>query len=294
MGESNARGLARRLSGVKGFVFDMDGTLVLGDLRNHSLRALPGAIEMTRWLDRRDIPYVVFTNGTARTPRDYARTLRDLGFSLSPDAMLTPVSSAIGLFLRRGYRRVLALGGQGLTKPLRAAGFEIVAPVGEPTADAVLIGWYRQFTMDDLEAACHAVWNGAAVYSASQALFFATARGKAMGTSRAIAAMIKDLTGCRIHVVGKPALEALRCAGRRLGAAVPDLAVVGDDPALEVPMAHRGRALAIAVRTGLGDTVAHEDWPAAGRPHFTLKGVDELLRLCRTAAADGGGRRQCA
>jgi NagD protein len=200
-------------------------------------------------------------------------------------AMLTPALSAADLFTRLRFRRVLALGGAGLREPLEHAGLDVVEPLGRPQADAVLIGWYREFTMDGLEAACHAVWNGARVYSASQALFFATANGKALGTSRAIAAMIRELTGCRIHVIGKPSLDALRCAAARLGVKPGNLAVVGDDPTLEVPMAHRGRALAIAVHTGLGSADAFAHLPAARQPHISVAGLEELLGLCRRAAA---------
>jgi HAD superfamily hydrolase (TIGR01450 family) len=268
---------------VKGFVFDMDGTLVLGDQRNHGFAPLPGALEITEWLERRGVPFVVFTNGTTRPPADYARSLRQAGFTLADAAMLTPAISAADLFTRLKFRRVLALGGEGLREPLEHSGIEVVEPVGRPQADAVLIGWYREFTMDGLEAACHAVWNGARVYSASQALFFATASGKALGTSRAIAAMIRELTGCRIHVIGKPSLDALRSAAHRLGVKPANLAVVGDDPTLEVPMAHRGRALAIAVHTGLGGADSFAHLPAARRPHISVTGLKELLGLCRRA-----------
>ena len=51
--------------------------------------------------------------------------------------------------------------------------------------------------------------------------------------------MIRSITGCRVEVVGKPSLHALRSAARRLGARPAQLAVVGDDPVLEIPMAHR-------------------------------------------------------
>jgi NagD protein len=276
--------LRQRLAAVQGFLFDMDGTLVVGDGANHGLRALPGAVELAAWLARRGLPFAVFTNGTGRTPADYAAALRRLGIPVEDARMLTPATSAAELFVRRGFGRILALGGEGLAAPLRAAGLDVVAPGGQPRVDAVLIGWYREFTMDGLESACHAVWNGATVYSASQAMFFATAQGRALGTSRAIAAMIKDLTGCRIHLAGKPALEALRCAGRRLGVRPAALAVVGDDPTLEVPMAHRGGALAVAVRTGLGGGDVHAALPAGRRAHLILDGVDELLNLCAAVA----------
>jgi NagD protein len=166
-----------------------------------------------------------------------------------------------------------------LIRPLREAGIETVAPKGRPEADAVLAGWYREFGMDDLEAACHAVFGGAKLYSASQSVFFASAEGRVLGTSRAICAMITSVTGVPEHVVGKPSLDALRCAGHRLGAAPSDLAVVGDDPELEMAMAHRGGALAVAVTTGVQAADRFEGLPEGRRPHLVLSGVGGLLPL---------------
>jgi 4-nitrophenyl phosphatase len=186
------------------------------------------------------------------------------------------------------------LGGDGLTGPLRAAGLEVIPPVeaapdtrpAQPPArvDAVFVGWFREFTMAHLEAACQAVWSGAALYSASQTPFFAAAGGRALGTSRAICAMIRSVTGCGLTVTGKPSLDALRAAAARLGVPPRDLVVVGDDPLLEVPMAHRGNALAVAVQTGLAGPDAYDRLPPAKQPHLHLRGADELLALLQAAA----------
>jgi NagD protein len=268
-----------RLRDVKGFVFDMDGTLVLGDRQNHGLRPLPGAVEITSWAAGRGLSFVVFTNGTNRTPAHFAQILRETGFALPDESMMTPASSAVRVFASRGYRRVMVLGGPGLTEPLREAGLEVVPPAAGTPADAVLAGWFPEFTMPALEAACQAVWGGAELYSCSETPFFAVAGGRALGTSRAISAMIRSLTGCGLRVVGKPSLDALRSAAERLGARPAQLAVVGDDPALEVPMAHRGRSLAIAVGTGLGRADSYDGLPASRRPHLRVRGVDELLEI---------------
>jgi NagD protein len=272
--------VAERLRAVRGYILDLDGTLVLGDRTNHGLLPLPGAVDLIRWLAGREKPFRIFTNGTAHTPAEYIRILRGIGFALPDGAVLTPASSAADLFRRQGYRRVVALG-SGLVEPLRDAGLEVLPPTGRPSAEAVLVGWYRDFTMDALEAACHAVWAGAALYSCSQARFFAAADGRALGTSRAICAMISSVTGCRTELVGKPSRHALNGAARRLGAHPTALAVVGDDPELEVPMAHRGEALAIAVGTGLAGPDAFATLPEERRPHLMLSGVDELLVLCQ-------------
>jgi 4-nitrophenyl phosphatase len=268
-----------RLREVRGFVFDMDGTLVLGDRRNHGLRPLPGALEVTRWVAGRGLPWVVFTNGTNRTPAHFARLLREIGFGVPDEAMMTPASSAVRVFTRKGHRRVMVLGGSGLGEPLAEAGLEVVPPAAGEPVDAVLVGWFPEFTMPALEAACQAVWGGAELYSCSETPFFAVDGGRALGTSRAISAMIRSLTGGKLRVVGKPSLDALRSAADRLGTAPAHLAVVGDDPMLEVPMALRGRSLAVAVGTGLGRLADYDALPAARQPHLRVQGVDELLAI---------------
>jgi 4-nitrophenyl phosphatase len=138
--------------------------------------------------------------------------------------------------------------------------------------------------MDHLEAACRAVWAGAELFSASETPFFASAGGRALGTSRAISAMIRSITGCSLTVTGKPSADALRAAATRLGVPARRLVVVGDDPLLEVPMALRGRALAVAVDTGLGGPDAYDHLPPRRRPQLHLRGVGELLALCREAS----------
>jgi HAD superfamily hydrolase (TIGR01450 family) len=277
-----------RLHNSRGFVFDMDGTLVISDKHNHGLTPLPGALELTRWLTGRGIPYVVFTNGTARTPQQYARTLREAGFVLPDEIMMTPASCAADLFVSRGYRRVMAFGGDGVAQPLRDAGIEIVPTTGKQQADAVFAGWHREFTMDAVESACHAVWNGAEMFSASQTRFFATAEGKTLAPSRAITAMIKDMTGCRVTTTGKPSLDALRGAAHRLDARLRYLTVVGDDPILEMSMANRGRSLAVAVTTGLCTEDSFASLPKQQQPHLMLSGVDKLLRLFEDPAKRRG------
>jgi 4-nitrophenyl phosphatase len=81
--------------------------------------------------------------------------------------------------------------------------------------------------------------------------------------------------------VGKPSPHAFRTAVRRLGVRPRDLAVVGDDPELEVPMALRGGAFAVAVNSGTGHAASFDHLEPRRRPHLIVNGVDELLDLYR-------------
>jgi 4-nitrophenyl phosphatase len=272
----NAR-IARRLQATRGFVLDMDGTLVLGDNRNKGLKPLPGAIELVKHLADRSIPVAILTNGTTRTPREYSALLHDLGFAVGEDSVLTPSSVAADYLSQRKFKRVMVLGGSGVSRPLEEKGLTVVRPTESSDVDAIFVGWYREFTMEDIEGACNAVWRGAKLFVASMSMFFATANGRALGTSRVISAAISSVTQARAKVLGKPSLEALRSAGHRLGVAPASLAVVGDDPALELPMALSGGSLAIAVSTGVGSNADFDAMPRDRRPHLLFRGVDELL-----------------
>ena len=276
----NKRNL-KRLRDTKGFVFDMDGTLVLGDTHNKGLQPLPGAVEMLQHLHALSVPYVVMTNGTIRTPGEYAPKLSALGFPVDESIMLTPSSVAADYFVQHKFKRIMVLGNEGVWRPLTDAGLEVVPSTTQDPGpvDAIYIGWYREFGFADMEAACNAVWQGARLFSASDAPFFAAANGRGIGTSCAIAAAIKAITGKRAKVLGKPSMEALRCAAGRMNVNVKELAVVGDDPDIEITMAHRGGAMAIYVHTGTGGRDGFGKLHKEKHPHLSLNGAGELLEL---------------
>ena len=269
-----------RLKRVQGFVLDMDGTLVLVDSNNAGLRALPGAVDFVQHLQKHHIPYVSFTNGTVRPPQGYVHKLADVGISIQPEAVLTPTSVAAEYLAQKGFRRVMALGGEGVSEPLVRAGLEVVRPP-QHDVQAIFVGWFRDFTMADIEAACEAIWGGAKLYSASLAPFFAGSEGRVLGTSCAIVGAIRQITGARAKLLGKPAPEALRVASQRLGISPENLAVVGDDPALEIAMAHGGKALAVGVTTGVGRREDFAAVPKGARAHLVLRDMGELLELYR-------------
>jgi HAD superfamily hydrolase (TIGR01450 family) len=276
--------MIQRLSAIRGWLFDADGTLILGDRRLSSFQPLPGAAALLERLRSKAIPYVLFTNGSTKSPAEYATALQQIGLPVEESQMLTPVSVAIDFFRRRGFRRLLVLGVEGVWRPLADAGFEVVVSPGhDENVDAVLAGWHPEFGMKDLEVASDAIWAGAPLFTLSRAPFFASAGGRALGVSGAIVAALRSITGCGATLLGKPSQHALRCASRRLDVPAAHMAVVGDDPVLDLGMALRGRAMAIGVMTGLNKAEAYAGLPPALQPHLVLAGVQELLPLIEAA-----------
>jgi HAD superfamily hydrolase (TIGR01450 family) len=267
------------LGPIKGFMFDLDGTLLLSDRSLGGYEVLPGAVEVLSALQALAIPFVVLTNGSAYPPAEQAARLRAVGLPVADDRMFTPSSVAAALMARRGVARALVLGTRGVGHALAEAGIETVF-TGEARArevGAVYVGWHPECAMKDIEAACHAIWSGAELYVASDVPFFATSQGRTMGYSYAIVGAIRRMTKAPFILTGKPSLHALRFIARKLGIPARSVGVVGDDPAVEIIMARRGGATAFAVATGIMTEAEWARQTGKRRPHRVLTGIRELL-----------------
>jgi len=276
---NSRNGRREALGPIEGFMFDLDGTLVLTNSSLSSYQLLPDAVDVLNQLKARGVPFVVLTNGTAYPAAEQAPKLRALGLPISDDALLTPSSVAADLMPRRGVKQALVLGTDGVGHPLREAGIQtlVTGQDGAEHAQAVYIGWHPDCRMKDIETAVKAVWNGAELYVASDVPFFATANGKTMGHSHAIAAAVRKLTRAPMILTGKPSLHALRLVARKLGVPMRRIGVVGDDPLVEMIMARRGRAIGFGVTTGISKA---RDWarqPRSRRPQRVLRDLKELL-----------------
>lgn len=266
---------------ASGFIFDMDGTIALGDAASGGHKALPFGIETIAAVKAAGIPVRIFTNGTAKPPAAYAASLRAAGFDLADEEMMTPSTSAALWLKRQGLHRVRVLGNAGCAAPLVALGLEVIGPSEKATGvDAVYTGWHRDFVFTDLEAACGDIWAGARLVTASNVPFFATATGRAIGASFPINAMIRSLTAKRPLVLGKPSRIAFVEAARAMGLKPKDhsrVIIVGDDPALEMRMASNVGAVSIGLTTGMLARDVLPTLAAADRPCVLLDSLSPLF-----------------
>jgi HAD superfamily hydrolase (TIGR01450 family) len=279
MSAAVVRETAEALPAISGFMFDVDGTLLLSDRSLGGYELLPGAVETLRTLKERGVPFVLLTNGSAYPPAQQAERLRKLGLAVDDEQMLTPSSITADHMHRNGIKRVLVLGTPGVGHALEAAGITTVhtGQAGAQEVDAVYVGWHPDCCMKDIEAACHAIWAGARHYIASDVPFFATKQGRTIGYSYTISGAIRRLTKVPTILTGKPSLHALRFVARKLGMPMRAVGVVGDDPIVEIIMARRGGATALGVTTGM---TKREDWsnqPRLRKPHRILDDLREVL-----------------
>ena len=263
----------------KGFMFDLDGTLILSNRKLGSYQVIPGAVEVLKELERRGVPYLALTNGSAYPAAKQGPKLREVGLPIPDEHLFTPNSVAGKVFADRGYRNVLVLGTPGVVEALQGHGIRCSLPGDEEakTADAVYSAWHPDCSMADIHAAAGRVLDGAPFYTASDVPFFATQEGPAFGYSCAINGAIHRVTGVEPQVTGKPSLLAMDFVAAKLGLSASDIAVIGDDPKVEMEMAVAGGAIGVGVTSG---TTSREQWQAQAperRADLVIENVGELL-----------------
>ena len=264
----------------KGFMFDLDGTLILSNRKLGSYQVIPGAVEVLQELERRGTPFLAMTNGSAYPAARQGPRLREVGLPIADEHLFTPNSVAGKVFTDRGHKMVLVLGTPGVVEALEGHGVPccVAGDAAAQRADAVYVAWHPECTMEHIHVAAGRVLEGAAFYTASDVPFFATQEGPAFGYSCAINGAIQRVTGREPEVTGKPSQLAMDFVSAELGLAPAEIAVIGDDPKVEMEMARAGGAIGVGVTTG---TTSRDEWaaqPDERRPDLVIESVGELLQ----------------
>jgi len=265
-----------RLDDVRGFVFDIDGTLVHRGPDGHG-RPQPGAVEVLDRIRASGRPLVLFTNGSHVSAEAMARGLTEDGLPMAAHEVLTPIESTLSYLRRRHPGRPLLLFATEATRQRMA---EAGVPLAEhEEAEVVFVAHINEVDMDSLERAARAVLRGAPLLTGSYVPAYAGANGPIFSRGAMVTAAIAKASGARPKIVGKPSRTAVAEVHTRLGVPTNQLAVIGDDLRMDIALGRMGGSRTVLVRSGISSQVALDRVPKARRPHAVVDGVADLLAL---------------
>jgi NagD protein len=268
----------RFLDDARGFVFDIDGTLIRR-AADHTTFAVPGAREALEAIRSSDRPFALFTNGTHIAPEAIAAELSGVGIAVDAEQVLTPVQSCIAHLDRRHRgRRVLLVATGSTGERMAAAGVDLLTDDDPPqSADVVFVAHVNDVSLLVLERAARAVVAGARLLTASYLPAYAGADGPIFSRGAMATAAIAKASETRPTVVGKPSAAAVRAVSERLGLPSADLAVIGDDLRMDVGLGLTGGSRTVLVRSGISGTIDLEALPADRRPDAVVDSVAQLV-----------------
>jgi len=272
-----------RLDDVRGFVFDVDGTLVRRF--PDGVHPLPGAVEVLEAIRASGRPLAIFSNGSHMPPAQFARDLRADGLPVSDEEMVTPVRSALSYLRRRHADAPVLLFAQSSVADLLAReGIDVIVPGGGDRGGAarppgaVLVLHVDDTTIPDLEQAARAVTGGARLLTANYLPAYAGANGPIFSRGAMVTAAIAKAADVRPTVVGKPSRAAVQELRERIGVPTEELLVTGDDVRMDIGLGLLGGSRTVLVRTGITGDMDVSRLPEKRRPHAVIDGVEELLQ----------------
>ena len=195
------------------WALDLDGVLWRG------AAPIPGAAEAVARLRARGTRVVFVTNNSAGTVAEQLAKLDRMGVPAPAEDLITSAQAAAGL-LPPGSS-ALTCAGPGVREALADRGVRVV---DEGPADAVVVGWHRDFDFDGLARAADAVRAGARLIGTNEDATYPTPDGLLPGAGSILAA-VACASGAVPEVAGKPHGPMLRLVAGRVGEVA---VVVGD------------------------------------------------------------------
>jgi HAD superfamily hydrolase (TIGR01450 family) len=265
----------------EGYVFDLDGTVYLGD------ELLPEAKETLGELKERS-NVVYLTNKPLETPADYAAKLTRLGVQTRPEEVISS-TDALLLYLERHAPEagLFVVGERPLVQLLELAGHDVVQ--NAEGVEVVVVSFDRTFDYRKLQVAFDAVRGGARIVATNPDAYCPTPAGGGLPDCAAMLAAIEASTGAHAEaIVGKPSPHMAAALLDRLGVPARDTLLVGDRLATDVRMANEAGMISALVLTGA--TGLEEAIGSADRPDYVIEHLGELLPASATHRPKAGNK----
>jgi glycerol 3-phosphatase-2 len=206
------------------WVIDLDGVVWLGD------RAIPGSADALAELRRGGTEVLFLTNNSSMRLGDYVAKLDGMGIAADPGQVMSSAQAAASL-LSEGSSAVVC-GGPGVVEALEARGVEVRS---EGPADAVVVGWHRDFDYSRLSLAMAAVLGGARLIGTNDDATYPSPTGPLPGAGSLLAA-VAYASGAEPLVAGKPNDPTVTLLRQKVGNVE---VVVGDRPSTDGELARR-------------------------------------------------------
>jgi 4-nitrophenyl phosphatase len=245
---------------------DLDGVVWRGET------PIEGSSAAVTQLREAGLRVVFLTNNSSGRVQDNVARLAEAGVDADPDDIVTSAQAAVALLARdraaEGTKVLACAAGPGVVEALHAAGFETVDAVA---ADAVLVGWNRDFDFERLRRAADAVRAGARFIATNLDPTYPASNGLLPGAGALVAA-VSTAGGRRPEVAGKPEPAMAALVRDRVGDPV---VMIGDRPSTDGAFAAVLGVPFALVLSGIVGTAGEEPIPEPA-PEFVAADLAEL------------------
>ncbi|MEE0928044.1 MAG: HAD-IIA family hydrolase [Acutalibacteraceae bacterium] len=225
------------------YLFDMDGTLYLGDRLYDFTKELLATIKST---GRR---YMFMTNNSSKSVADYIKKLEKLGISADREDFITS-SQATAYYLKKHHpnAKLYVCGTRSLVKELETEGFTVTENLDE--VECIVLGNDQELTFKKLEDICKILLARDLPYIATNPDYVCPTEFGSVPDCGSIIDMLYNSVKKRPVVIGKPEPLMPLLAMERAGYKKHETAVIGDRLYTDVKSGVNAGTVSVLVLSG--------------------------------------------
>jgi phosphoglycolate/pyridoxal phosphate phosphatase family enzyme len=261
------------LKNIKLWLFDMDGTLYLGD------RLYDFTIELLQTIRATGGKYLFMTNNSSKSVVDYVKKLEKLGITATREDFMTS-SQATAYYLKQHHvgQTLYVCGTESLKEELRSEGFTVTTELDK--VECIVMGFDTELTFQKLHDVSYLLLTKKDLpYIATNPDLVCPTEFGSVPDCGSVCIGIKNATGREPIVIGKPSPLMPQLAMNRWGCAPEETAVVGDRIYTDVKSGINAGCTGILVLSGEStlQTLAESDV----KPHLVLESAAEILKALK-------------
>ena len=264
--------IASKMKKIKLWLFDMDGTLYLG---NQLFEFTPDTLKTIKDFGGR---YMFMTNNSSKSVSAYIKKFASLGISAEYDDFITS-SQATAYYLKNHHPEatLYVCGTESLKEELRGEGFKISDNIDE--IDCVVMGFDTELTFKKLEDVCKILLGGDVPYIATNPDYVCPTEFGSVPDCGSVCDMIKNATGKRPVVIGKPEALMPMLAMDKTGRGKDETAVIGDRIYTDIKSGINAGTVSILVMSG--ETTEEILNASPDKPDFVLENVGKIAEYLK-------------
>ena len=258
---------------VKLYLFDMDGTLYLGD------RLYDFTVELLKTIRQTGGQYLFMTNNSSKSVEDYVKKLASLGIEATREDFMTS-SQATAFYLKQNHpgKTLYVCGTRSLIAELESEGFTVTTDLDK--VECVVMGFDTELTFQKLHDVSYLLLTRKDLpYIATNPDLVCPTEFGSVPDCGSVCIGIKNATGREPIVIGKPSPLMPQQAMEKLGFTCDQTAVVGDRIYTDVKSGLNAGCTGILVLSGEStlQTLAESE----DKPHLVLEDASAILQALK-------------
>ena len=255
---------------IKLYLFDMDGTLYLGD------QLYPFTIALLQTIRKTGGKYLFMTNNSSKSVSAYIEKLRKLGINATYEDFITS-SQATAYYLKKHHRNatLYVCGTQSLKDELISQGFTVTEDIDQ--TECIVMGFDTELTFQKLHDVSKMLCTRELPYIATNPDYVCPTEFGSVPDCGSVCDMIFNATGKRPVVIGKPQALMPQLAMEMAGCTPDKTVVVGDRIYTDIKSGLNAGTVTILVMSG--ETTYEILEASSDKPHFVMENAAEILDI---------------